>query len=207
MFEDLRAAFREAVDNFNRELGKTRVVDGVDSHVRGMADEITQVRAGLKRLEADIESTKSKLTKERAAAATCRRREKLARKAPDPETAEIAAVHAQRHEERVVLLTKKLEVVEEELALGRAEARSMLEQLKEARSRRDSLAAAVGRTQARNTFSGSDDLFEDFDRFAASLDENAATSSAHMDFDPPPRPEPDIDARLAEMKRKMGKQG
>lgn len=207
MFEELRSAFRQAVDNFNKELDRSRVADNVDRHVQGMVDEVAQVRAGLRGLEEEIERAQTALDRERRRAATCRRREELARTVPDEETETIAREHAKKHEERAELLSRKIGLLREELALGKTEADSMMAQLKEARSRRDSLAAAAGRARARDTVTGGHDLFEELDRMADRVVDDSASFSTRIDLDtPPPRPPgPDYDARLAELKRKMGK--
>ena len=50
MFEDLRNAFREAVQNFKDELDRDSVPETVDRLLKGMIDEVTQARARLKSL-------------------------------------------------------------------------------------------------------------------------------------------------------------
>lgn len=209
MFDDLRAAFRQAVENFNKELGSTRITDQVDGLVQGMTEEVARVRVQLRELEGEIERAEKEIARERGAAATCKRREQLARAVPDPETEAIARKHASRHEERADLLRRKSEALQAELDHRRREMDEMLTQLKEARARRDSLAATAGRTKAHETFSSGDDLFGELDRMADRIetDENAADINKNWSSEPtrPRRPEPDYDARLAELKRRMGR--
>ena len=45
MFENLRNAFREAVDNFNKELGRDDVPELVDGLLRQMHEEVTDTKA------------------------------------------------------------------------------------------------------------------------------------------------------------------
>jgi len=94
----------------------------------------------------------------------------------------------------------------------------MVEKVKEAQSKRDSLAATTGRSSARQTLHAADDLFAELDRMAEKIgDEDARARAAEAmdevdleggeDYEPPPRaPEPDIDERLAELKRRMGRE-
>ena len=54
MFENLRNAFREAVDNFNKELSRDDVPDVVDGLLRQMHQEVTDTKAQLFTLEEQI---------------------------------------------------------------------------------------------------------------------------------------------------------
>ncbi|MDT8368766.1 MAG: hypothetical protein RQ745_06135 [Longimicrobiales bacterium] len=221
MFEDLRAAFREAVDNFQKELSRDQVGENVDRILKGMIDEVTDAKAHLAGLEDQLEKTGSRLSQETAAAATCRRREEMARKIDDGETARIAAEHAGRHEERAEVLDQRRQALAAEIALTRRDVEEMTGKLKEARASRASLEAEVGRTSARESLSETDRLFAEFDRFEDRVaDEGAragaaedlygdrlhgdARSEMHIDLDaPPPRREIDYDAALEELKRRM----
>lgn len=210
MFDDLRAAFRQAVDNFNKEVGRARVGEEVDRHVQGMADELAQAKLRLREIEELIERAREEAGAESETAATCRRRERLARRVPDPATETIAREHAARHEERAALLQRKAEVLEAELVHRKREADEMLTQLKEARARRDVLSASAGRTRARETLSGGEELFAELDRMRDRIaDEGhaaaAAEAFAREEASGAGAYEPDYDARLRELKRRMGK--
>ena len=61
MFDDLRNAFREAVQNFKDELDRDSIPENVDRLLAGMIDEVTQARARLKGLEADLEETRRRV--------------------------------------------------------------------------------------------------------------------------------------------------
>ena len=216
MFEDLRNAFREAVQNFKDELNRDEVPEAVDNLLLGMRNEVADAKVGLKDLEAQIERAAREAEKERADAATCRRREKMARDIGDTETADVAAEYAHKHEERLRLLEDKGAALEAELAFTRKEVDGMLAKVKEAQAKRDSLTATAGRSGARGSIGAADDLFSDFDRMAERVGDEAAAGEAaasmdpmdlHVDMDdPPPAPEVDYDARLAELKRRMSEE-
>ena len=217
MFDDLKAAFRKAVDNFNRELGRDAVEQDVDVLVKGMVDEVTDAKALIKELNVNLRRTHGDIAKERELAETCRRRERLAVAIPDEETASIAAEYAQRHEKRVEVLEGKAQALEAEIHLRSREVQEMVTQVKSARARRDALAATARRTGTRETVTGGD-LFDELDRMADKIveEERAAEASsefANLNLDPAsgvsdetPEPvsEPDYDARLANLKKKMG---
>lgn len=217
MFDDLRNAFREAVQNFKDELDQDSVPENVDRLLSGMIDEVTQAKARHKGLEAELEETRSRVTKEEQQVATNRRREKMARDIGDEETATLAAEYAERHEKRLGVFTQKAAALEQEVTLLGAEVSEMMEKVKEARERRSSLAAEAGRTGARDSISGADDLFDAFDRMgdrvAGDDAEAAAAETFATEFDdlsvdpyaPPRRAEVDADAMLEELKRRMGK--
>lgn len=42
MFDELRAAFKEAIDNFNTELGRDQISESVDKLLIGMKGEIAE---------------------------------------------------------------------------------------------------------------------------------------------------------------------
>ena len=217
MFDDLKAAFRQAVDNFNKELGRGNVAQDVDGLVKGMVDEVTEAKVVIEDLNRSLSTTRAEITKERGLGETCRRRERLALNVPDEETASIAAEHARRHEKRVEVLAGKAQALEAEIQMREQEVEQMVSQVKEARARRDELAATDRRTAARETVAGGD-LFDELDRMADKIvsEERAADASsrfADLDFDSTDgrtsetqatTEEPDYDARLAALKRKMG---
>ena len=78
MFEDLRSAFREALDNFNKELKRDQVPETVDRLLVGMKNELADETAEIKGLEAELEKAISSSAREHEAGLTCRRREKMA---------------------------------------------------------------------------------------------------------------------------------
>ena len=222
MFDDLRSAFREAYENFNKELNREHVPETVNRLIGGMVDEITDVKVEVGNLESQIEKALAAAEKEKAQAATCRRREQMARKIGDSETADVAAQFAEKHEEHQQLLEQKAKALKAELDFRREEVEEMMAKVKEAQTKRDSLSATAGRSGARETISEADDLFSELDRMAGKIDDEHAKGDAaeafsdldlgpeksdyHIDLDEVPPPEPDYEARLAELKRRMGEE-
>lgn len=216
MFEDLRRAFREALDNFQQELNRDRIPGSVDRLLSGMVDEVTEAKARLAELESQLERTREESAREADQLATCERRARLAREIGDEETARVAEEYGQRHQQRRDVLEAKAAALAREAELRRTEVAEMLERVKEARDRRDALAAQAGRTEARSTLDSSDDLFAELDRMAEKIDHSDATADAARTLDdldlsidpdaPVRRPDVDYDAALAELKRRMGSQ-
>ncbi|MGE0158446.1 MAG: hypothetical protein AB7T31_03485 [Gemmatimonadales bacterium] len=226
MFDDLRDAFREALENFNKELKRDRVPETVDELLAGMTRELTDELAQIRGLEADLERTVATATREKDAAAVNRRREQMAKGIGDDETAALAAQHAAKNEGHHVVLEKKAQAIREEIAFRRQSFDEMSLQLEEAKKKRGSLGASAGRTGARQALSEADDLFAELDRMADKMDGGRARAEAAeslddldlagpaasdyaVDYDPdtpPPREERDVDAALAELKRRMGRE-
>ena len=220
MFEDLRSAFREAYVNFNKELNREHVPETVNRLIGGMVDEIADVKAEVAHLETQIAKAVAGAENEKGQAATCRRREQMAREIGDSETADVAAQFAEKHEEHQQLLEQKAKALKAELDFSREEVEEMMAKVKEAQAKRDSLSATAGRSGARETISAADDLFSELDRMAGKIEDeqaegDAAEAFSNLDLGPeksdytidlnePPPPEPDYDTRLAELKRRMG---
>lgn len=213
MFDELKEAFRQAVENFKKELNPDRVPEEVDRLVSVMRDEVADARAYLGRLEDEIEEALKRAGAEGKEARTCRRRETMARKIGDEETARVAAEFAEKHESRRAVLERKALALKEELDLRRADVREMMERLKEARSRRESLGAEAGRARARDSLRDADDLFAELDRMAEKIadEDRRARAFENLEEDPDrdgERPGADpqrgVDARLEELKRRMG---
>lgn len=220
MFEELRAAFREALENFNKELSRDQVPETVDRLLVGMKNEIADEKAQVAGLEAQLEKTRAEITHAREQAQTARRREAMARKIEDAETVQLASQYAARQEGRTQVLEKKAAALEEELQFRRRTVEEMFARFHEAKEKRDALGATTGRTGARRTLSEADELFSELDRMAEKIEGTRAEGEAaeafdeldldepseyHVDLDEAPRREElDVDAALAELKRRMG---
>jgi phage shock protein A len=215
MFENLRDAFREAIDNFKDEINRDQVPETVDKLLLGMRNEVADAKVRIKELEDLIARADAEAAREKAEATTARRRGEMAGKIGDEETVEVAAQYADKHEERQRLLEEKAEALRKEHAHREKEVTEMLAKVKEAQASRDSLTATAGRKDARQSISAADDLFSELDRMAEKIgDEDARAQAAESlddielagdDFEPPPREEVDVDERLEELKRRMGK--
>ncbi len=221
MFEELRAAFRQAIANFNRELHRDQVPETMDRLLAGMQREIVDAKALVSELESQVERARREARAEAEQADVCRRREEMARRIDDTETADLAAQYADRHTKRQALLEQKVAALDEELAFRRKDAEEMLARIKEARTEREGLTAQTGRTQARQSLDDADDLFSQLDRMAEKIEgERHAADAAeemgdldldrpsdyHIEIDRPPAQPPDVDAALAELKRRMKKE-
>jgi phage shock protein A len=218
MFENLRNAFREAVDNFNKELGRDDVPDVVDALLRQMHEEVTDSKAQVFTLEEQIKKAIQLSEMEEREAATCRRREEMARKIGDDETADVAAEYANKHERRREIQARKALALREELEQKRGEVEDMMVKLKEAKAKRESLSATSGRAEARNAIGGAADLFDELDRMAEKIDgvdqqreaeEELLSEFGDLESSPSPRgpsPEELAEARLRELKRRMGEE-
>jgi ABC-type transporter Mla subunit MlaD len=115
MFEDWKQAWRQAVENFQREAAGGAT--GAPPRIRAMERELTSASGALHNLDDEIRRTKRDLAREREAEQVCRRREALARAVHDEETVRIAADFAHRHAERAAVLDRKIAVLDDERAL------------------------------------------------------------------------------------------
>jgi phage shock protein A len=217
MFENLRQAFREAVDNFRTELRRDQVPEAADRLLRAMQVELVNARAELDRLTEDVEKAREEAKREEEEARTCLRREEMARGIGDQATVEVARRYAARHLKRKDVLEEKARVLAREVEVQRREVEDMTSRLKEARLQRESLAASAGRSDARNRLQEADELFEEMDRMADRIRDlegraDAAREIDELDLDrsspaaPPPTAE-EIDARLEELKKRMNQDG
>lgn len=221
MFEDLRAAFREALDNFNKELSRENVSDTADKLLLGMKNEIVDEKAQISGLEAQIEKTRGQIERLQKESATARRREEMAREIGDEETVKLAAEFATKAEGHLGVLRKKEAALQEELQFRSGTLDEMYAQFNAAREKRDALTATTQRSGARESISAADDLFDQLDRMADKIEGTEAEAEAaeafsevdldepsefSIDLDAPPRREElDVDAALEELKRRMGK--
>lgn len=219
MFEDLRQAFREAVQNFRDELNRDQVSGTMDRILHGMVEEVTSARARLKGVEEDLEKARQLRAREEEHVATMARRREMAAGIDDGETERLAAEFEAKHRERLEVFVAKEEALAREATLLRSEVEEMMVQVKEARSRRAGLTAEAGRAGTRESMTETDELFRAFERMEERIDGTGAEAEAaetisreygssdlRIDLDaPPPHQDVDFDAALAELKRRMGK--
>ncbi|HEX6133617.1 MAG TPA: hypothetical protein VFZ24_06630 [Longimicrobiales bacterium] len=178
MFEEWKQAWRQAVDNFQRE-----VAGGAPPRIRAMERELTSAAGALGRLEDEIRRTRRDLERERHEEHVCRRRENLARGVGDDETARIADEYARRHAERAGVLDRKITVLEEERGLLVRDVDSMRKTLAEIAPAEPQRGVAGGTSAA--SADDDDPGHREFSRMEREARERAA------------------DARLEELKRKM----
>lgn len=180
MFEDWKKAWREAVENFRRELEESETGDGAPPDVRAMRRDLMSAKGALEKLETEITQTRREAAVEREQEEICRRREGLARNIQDAETARLASEFAVRHAERAGVLERKAEVLEQERALLERDLTAMEETLA-----KHPAAAAMGERARPEVLEEREKQDRDF----AKLDRAARERAAEQ--------------RLEELKRKM----
>ena len=215
MFDNLRQAFREAVDNFKDEVSRDDVPEAVSRLLREMKREAADTKAEIRRLEEAIRGAIDRAEKEKGEATTCRRRERMALDISDEETARVAREYAEKHEHRRSVLEHKALALKEELDMREGEFREMIEAIKDADKNRDTLAATAGRASARNSIDEADDLFSQLDRIGEEIGAEDARGKADGELDDlledrrhrfegsRELDEIDVDARLDALKRAM----
>lgn len=113
MFQEFRRAWREAVANFWVELEADEGGSGSGAVYR----EVARARNQVDELDEALAETRQRLAEELEQVEACVRRERLARKIGDEETARLAAEYRDRHQERAEVLGRKLDALEAERRL------------------------------------------------------------------------------------------
>lgn len=167
-----------------------------------MKDTLVHARLGLDDLRVSVEQTRKRLERERRELETVQRRKGLAQGIADTETVQIAERFEAQHAERVAVLERKLEAQQGELALVEREVEEMTQQLKAAAAGVGSgmpPGSVSGVTGAAGGAGGADPGLDDersaLEQEMAGLDRAQRRAAA----------EAEADARLAELKRRMGK--
>jgi phage shock protein A len=215
MFEDLQRLFRKSVDAFRTELSKREPEDQVADLLSGMRREMVSARAALPLLEEDLRRLRADLESERVLLEQCERRLTMAERIGDDETVRVAREFAERHRERRAVLEKKEQAAAAELALRNREAEEMLRKYQESDRNRFGLVSQLRRQQAaekmRERLQNESGPFADFARMEDAVRDSEAHAAAaeELDFeqgsDPHPPPRNDLEERLQELKRRMGK--
>jgi hypothetical protein len=153
---------------------------------------LVEAKLGLDRMREGVSATDRELASEGKQLDDAERRGRLAAQVPDPETVSVAERFAARHRERVVVLTRKLEVQRDELTLAERELEEMAAQYR-ASNRPEaeaSLRAAWREIEAAGGVRPETDLESELLR--------AQTERRLM--------EEAVEAQLAHLKKKLGKQ-
>jgi hypothetical protein len=186
MFEDIRQALRDLLSG-GIPPNERRAV------LADMRETLVRARMGLDDLRRGCEETRKRLTQELREHETAERRRALALEIGDNETAAIAAKYAAHHGERAALLGRKLETQEAELVLVEAEVTEMTAQLKAAVAGAGAGLRDTGPSpEPLGTDTGTDDaaLRAELDSMQRAQNRAAREAAA--------------EARLAELKRRMG---
>ena len=167
--------------------------DGTRSDPHGFAtrlrEAILEMRVGVDTIRRALTATEQEIAAERKMQADADRRGKLAAMVPDPETVQLAERYAARHAERAGVLERKLAVQRDELAMAERELAEMTSQAKQATAGQptESIAAA----------------WRDLEAAGATRPEAPALADAELDRR---RREEAIEAQLAYLKKKLGRQ-
>ena len=182
MFEKLRRSLHELLD------AVPNPVDSRESLGR-MRETLVQARVGLAELREGVAESRRKLDAKRSELETVRRRKGQAIAITDEETVRVAERYESVLAERVAVLERKLEAQDAELRLAEDEVAAMTAEL------RGAIGGVPSPPRAGAPDPLADPVREALDEELSNL-ERSRTRSAR---------EADAEARLAEMKRKMGK--
>lgn len=215
MFEDLQRLFRDSLAAFRSELHKREPEDEVAHLLGSMRSELVEARALLPKLEEVLAGARAALVREREQLERTERRGALARQIQDEETTRIAEEFSAKHRERIAVLEQKVAAAEAELALRSREAEEMKRQYQEADANRRELVARIRRAQAQGRINSvadeTADSFADWERMSEKVESQSdyidALRELEEDSAPPPQPAApmDVEERLRELKRRMGK--
>lgn len=198
MFEQLRASFRAM-------LAAARSPDDRREVLADMKTSVVRARMGLDDLRAGISEAERRLATGRAELDTIRRRRVMAEQIGDAETVSVAERFEALQVERVGVLERKLDTQQAELALVEREVAEMTTDLRRAMDGVPLRDVATGETPreaataASAVESGLDDMLDPDAALRGQIDalgQQQARSAR----------EADADARLAALKRKLGKQ-
>jgi|KBSSwiStaDraftv2_1062776.scaffolds.fasta_scaffold142071_3 hypothetical protein len=187
-------AFLAVFDSLRARLDRLFAEQGADPRARTLAlrEALVEAKLGLDRMREALGATDHELTAERKRLEDAERRGRLAAQVPDAETVAVAERFAMRHRERLVVLTRKLEVQRDELALAERELEEMAGHYR-ASNRPDvdgNLRAAWREVEAAGGVRPETDLESELLR--------AQTERRLM--------EEAVEAQLAQLKKKLGKQ-
>jgi len=140
MFDDLRAHFRKAVENFNEELNRDELTDKADDLISAMKNGVTEATSHINALELQISKARDQITEEGRAAKTCYRRAEMAHRIGDTETTAVGTQYAQKHEEHVRVLNDKINALNAELLFLKEDVEEMVGKVKKAQATGKSLS-------------------------------------------------------------------
>ena len=185
VFDELRAALRDLVHG-NVPPGERRETLSL------MRDTLVRARMGVEDLRESLEVTRRRVASEKMEVETVRRRKVLAEGVGDAETVKVAERFEMQHLERLVVLEQKLSAQESELALIEREVTEMTQQFKAATA---GVGSGISPGSPSSVDEGIPDERRDLERELDTMGRAQRRAAA----------EADADARLAELKRRMGK--
>jgi chromosome segregation ATPase len=188
VFKRLREALEAAL------AGATPPEDLYDLAGR-MRGALVEARAGLSQMREALETTERELELARREIETADRRRALAAGIQDAETVRVAESYVARHRERADVLERKAALEREEIALAERDVTEMTRQLEEVTKRRGTIDAERSSAAAWASLGRSG-----VDR--PELDAEQEALKARMDR---AAREAEADAKLDELKKRMGK--
>jgi hypothetical protein len=159
------------------------------AYAAGLMEAVLEARLGVRTMQEALPVTERELAVERQQLEDAERRGRLAAMVPDPETVRLAERYALRHRERVGILERKLVVQREELVLAERELAEMTSEAKRATASHPSETISAA---WRDLESAGVTRPDEQDLMRAETDRQRRDSA--------------IEAQLAYLKRKLGKQ-
>ncbi|MQA92419.1 MAG: hypothetical protein GEU90_19700 [Gemmatimonas sp.] len=218
MLNEIRRLFRKSVEAFRLELDSREPQDQVAELLSAMRRELVAARAAIQEFEAAVQRARADLERERKDLELCERRGSMASRIGDEETVRIAEEFAGKHRQRIVVLEQKVTASEAELDLRRNEADEMKRRYQQADANRfvllSQLRRAAVKENMRSRLSEEEGPMSDFSRMEEKIRQNAGYADAMEELGgldssgPPPPPQPsaeELNARLEELKRRMGR--
>ena len=159
------------------------------AYAAGLREALLEARLGIGTMRDALAATERELASERKQLQDAERRGRLAAAVPDPQTVAIAERYAVRHRDRVSVLERKIVVQRDELTLGERELADMTAEAQRATAGgpSESIAAA----------------WRDLESMGATRPDEQDRVQADADRQ---RRESAIEAQLAYLKKKLGKQ-
>jgi hypothetical protein len=159
-------------------------------YAAGLRGALLEAKVGLTTMQESLSASERELATERKMLEDAERRGRLAAAVPDAETVALAERYAERHRSRVEVLTRKIAVQHEELALAQREIEEMSTQYRAAASGRtsDSVEAAWRDLESAGGARPNRD-----DQLERDVDQQRLQNA--------------IEAQLAYLKKKMGREG
>jgi hypothetical protein len=124
VFEGLKAR----LDRFLRE----HTSSDPRGYAAGLRDALLEAKVGLTTMREALTASERELEAERKLLEDAERRGRLAAELPDAETVALAELYAERHRARIQVLTRKIAVQQDELALAQREVEEMSSQYRAA---------------------------------------------------------------------------
>ncbi|HYF38573.1 MAG TPA: hypothetical protein VD930_02710 [Gemmatimonadales bacterium] len=184
MFESLKARLERLLHPHTARDPRARAA--------ALREAVLEAKVAVSTMRSALATTERELAAERRQLTDAERRRRLAEEVPDPETVTVAQRFIARHQERIEILERKLVVQRDELVLAEREAADILNEYRTAHPNAafDSIDAAWRDLQAAGA-----------ERPDLGLDPDPTAPSDHDE-----KLRQAVDAQLAYLKRKLGKE-